>query len=347
VLKNNEIVKKSCKLDPKFVRTVIEKPSIFRTTTLIVFCLSLIGPRVYAQDPEFTQFYANPLYLNPAFAGSNNCPRVALGYRNQWPALSGTFVTTSVSYDQHVDGLYGGLGLMVVSDQAGKGTLNTNRISGMYSYHLKVNRQFSIRAGFEATYFQRSLDWNKLTFGDMIDARRGFIYQTGDQPRGGTVGGIDISAGILGYTDNFYMGFAAHHLNTPNESVIAGDSPMPMKLTGHIGAMIPISQGRFAKSDAAISPNILYRYQAGFQQLNMGLYIKKGALTGGVWYRNKDAFIVLLGVENENFRLGYSYDVTVSRLANVSAGSHELSMQLKFNCKPKKKTFRTISCPSF
>ncbi len=63
-----------------------------------------------AQDPQFTQFYANPLYLNPAFAGTARCPRVVMNYRNQWPALTGTFVTTSASYDQHVDGLNGWLG---------------------------------------------------------------------------------------------------------------------------------------------------------------------------------------------------------------------------------------------
>ncbi|MFT4523977.1 MAG: hypothetical protein ACI85F_000118, partial [Bacteroidia bacterium] len=50
-----------------------------------------------AQDPQFTQFYANPLYLNPAFAGSKRCPRVVMNYRNQWPAISGTFVTYSAS----------------------------------------------------------------------------------------------------------------------------------------------------------------------------------------------------------------------------------------------------------
>ena len=47
----------------------------------------------WAQDPQFTQFYANPLYLNPAFAGTVRCPRAVLNYRNQWPALTGTFVT--------------------------------------------------------------------------------------------------------------------------------------------------------------------------------------------------------------------------------------------------------------
>src|SRR5436189_5376057 len=97
-------------------------------------CCLLLLPAltVKAQDPEFTQFYANPLYLNPAFAGSAKCPRLNLNYRNQWPALTGTFVTYSASYDQHFDGIGGGLGLLFLSDKAGEGTLTTTNISMMY-----------------------------------------------------------------------------------------------------------------------------------------------------------------------------------------------------------------------
>ena len=52
-----------------------------------------------AQDPHFTQYYANPLYLNPAFAGVKQCPRVTTNYRNQYPSL-GVYQTFSASYDQ-------------------------------------------------------------------------------------------------------------------------------------------------------------------------------------------------------------------------------------------------------
>jgi len=299
-------------------------------------CALLACKQSKAQDPEFTQFYANPLYLNPAFAGTHNCPRISLGYRNQWPALSGTFTTQLASYDQHIDAINGGLGIMIVSDNAGKGILTNNRISGMYSYQLKLNRTFSVRVGVE------------LKFGDMIDERRGFIYQTGDIPRGGSNSGIDLSAGILGFSKNFFIGFSAHHLNEPDESVInSGNSPIPMKLTGHAGAIIPLGDTKYADNVASISPNIMYRQQAGFTQVNMGVYLKKGAITGGVWYRNKDAFIATVGFQTNQFQFGYSYDITISRLGTGSAGSHEISMQLKFDCKPKKRIFRAITCPSF
>ena len=344
-----KIIRNIGSLNPDLVRMNLFKHS----TKLLIATLFLSGiccltPQVAkAQDPEFTQFYANPLYLNPAFAGAARCPRIAMNYRNQWPSLSGTFVTSSASYDQHVDGIYGGLGLLVTNDKAGEATLNTTNISAIYSYQLKINRSFSLRFGFQATFFQKSLDWNKLTFGDMIDPRRGFVYQTNDVPRGGSISNVDFSAGVIGYSDKFFVGFAVHHLTQPNESLITGTSPLPMKFTGHMGAKISLSNNKYSTNDASIAPNIMYRAQGTFQQLNMGLYLTKGALTGGVWYRNKDAFIVLIGVTSTHFKFGYSYDLTVSKLGMQSGGSHELSMTLNFNCKKPVKKFRTISCPSF
>ena len=161
------------------------------------------------------------------------------------------------------------------------------------------------------------------------------------------MGNVDFSAGILGFSDAFFIGFAAHHLTQPNESLITGNSPLPMKLSGHAGAVIPLSNSKYSTNDAKISPNIMYRYQGTFQQLNMGLYLISKSLVGGVWYRNKDSFIALVGINTQNFKIGYSYDVTVSKLTNASGGSHEVSLGINFNCKPKKRTFRTISCPSF
>ncbi len=325
----------------------VERRSVWRAA-----CALLVGVflsmSTHGQDPQFTQFYANPLYLNPAFAGAARCPRVVLNYRNQWPALSGTFVTSSASYDQFVEGISGGLGLQVMNDQAGKGTLNTTTVSGMYAYQQAINRKLSISAGFQATYFQKSLDWSKLTFGDMIDPRRGFIYNTNDVPRGGSIGNVDFSAGLLAFTDVFYAGVAAHHLTEPNESLIVGTSKLPMKLTAHAGANFPLgTRGKYGDSGTKLSPNILYQQQADFRQLNLGLYVDRGPITAGVWYRTRDAFIVLIGFHTERLKFGYSYDVTTSRLTTATAGSHEVSVQLGFNCRPKKRRFRVVACPTF
>lgn len=326
---------------------------------IMVVLTSLTTLEVKAQDPEFTQFYANPLYLNPAFAGSMRCPRVALNYRNQWPAIQGTYVTYSASYDQHVEAIAGGLGFIVTSDQAGQGILKTTNFSVIYSYFLPVTNTFSLKAGFQAGFGQKSVDWNRLTFGDMIDPKQGFFQQTSEAQPNTTVSYPDFSAGLLGYSKLFFIGASAHHLLEPDQAFSSGPSPLPMKISVHTGAIIPMGssgpkrrpsrgrRGSNALPESSISPNILYRRQGDFQQLNLGMYVTKGPIVGGLWYRNADAFIVLFGFQTPNFRFGYSYDVTISKLSNASAGSHELSATVQFDCRPKKKRFVPVNCPSF
>ena len=319
------------------------KRFILKSGILALFVL-FASQALFAQDPEFTQFYANPLYLNPAFAGTAHCPRVSINYRNQWPGISGSFVTTSASYDQHIDALSGGVGLLVWNDQAGEGTMSMTNVSGMYSYQIPVTRRFSLKAGIQATWAQKSVDWSKLTFGDMIDERRGFIYTTQEVQRDKAANYVDFSAGILGFSEKYFVGFAVNHLTQPDESVIQGTSPLPRKYTFHAGGVIPVqSKGE----PASLSPNLLVQMQGKFTQINYGMYFSKGPIIGGLWYRNSDAFIALIGLHTGILKFGYSYDITITKLTQTTAGSHELSLGLNFDCKPKKRRFRTISCPSF
>lgn len=310
----------------------------------LMLLLSLMTLRsAIAQDAEFTQFYANPLYLNPALAGSNICPRVCINYRNQWPAISGTYVTTSASIDRFVYGIKSGIGILVMNDQAGGGTLRTTNFSAIYSKQIRITREFAINAGFQGTYGEKSIDWSKLTFGDQIHERRGFVYNTNELQERSKKSFADFSAGLVGFSKRFFIGAAVHHLTQPDEGLI-GNSKLPVKFTGHAGAVLPVG-GR--DSEATISPNVLYQQQQDFRQLNLGVYFTKGALVAGLWYRNQDSFIVLLGVQKGIFKAGYSYDVTVSKLTNATAGSHELSIGFNFFCKKPRPKYRPGVCPSF
>lgn len=323
----------------------MKKSELSLVGSLVLLVLS--SNTLFAQDPEFTQFYANPIYLNPAFAGTARCPRMVLNYRNQWPSLSQAFVTYNASYDQHVDPLHGGVGVMVTQDRNGRGTLNSLMGSLVYSYQLNVSKEWSVKAGVQGSYVQKNLDVSSLTFGDMIDARRGFVYTTQETNIQPKVEYVDFSAGVLAFSKKYFMGFAAHHLTQPDETFISGPSALPMKFTGHAGAVIPL-QGK--SGNATFSPNVLYRYQGRFQQLNLGFYFSKGPVVGGLWYRGNgnDAAIALIGVQVDTFKFGYSYDFTISSLSNVTtAGSHEVSLAYVFPCSSGKTQFKTVSCPSF
>ncbi|MBN4049697.1 type IX secretion system membrane protein PorP/SprF [Bacteroidales bacterium AH-315-N07] len=113
-----------------------------------------------------------------------------------------------------------------------------------------------------------------------------------------------------------------------------------------LGGVIPLDRKRVHES--TLSPNILYQQQGAFYQINLGLYLNRGPLVGGIWYRNKDAFIALIGIQEGMFKFGYSYDATISKLGNPkdgTQGAHEFSLALQFKCRERKN--KLIACPSF
>jgi type IX secretion system PorP/SprF family membrane protein len=321
-------------------------------------CLLLASAmHINAQDPGFSQFYGNPLYLNPALAGNKICPRLTFNYRNQWPSIPASFITYSAAYDQYVDFLSGGVGLLVVSDQAGDGLLITNSFSGLYSYRLEASRDIVLNAGMQATYQQMSIDDSKLIFADML------TNGTNTSPdldlirsSGLTQSFPDFSAGLLvGYRESIYLGFAAHHLTQPDNGFYSGSgSRLLMKYTIHAGAifnLIPATGFDDNRALPSISPNILYQQQGEFRQMNAGLYLNIYPFVAGLWFRynfeNPDAAIALLGFEYNQFKIGYSYDYTVSRLTNATGGAHEVSVAWQFACLERSTKIKAIKCPTF
>lgn len=322
----------------------------------LLFAATLLSPNIsWGQDAHFTQSYANPMYLNPAFAGVSKCPKINLNYRNQYPALS-VYQTYSASYDQYVSSLNGGIGFMAVRDEAGNGALSNTEVSAVYSYHLKASRKFSILSGFQATYRQRSLDWDGLTFPSMIDPFYGFVKPSDEIPPGQNVNRhVDVSVGFVGYTKNFYIGFAAHHLTQPDESFFV-TSKLPMKLTVHTGFTIPLGRKRLNNSiQNFLIPNIVFQNQGSFNQTTTSIAFKRSAISGGLGYRAidfvgaPDAIVILLGYapEGNAWKVGYSYDVTISSFTNDLGGAHEISLSYQLPCRVKRKRVKAIKCPQF
>lgn len=129
--------------------------------SLILLLLVLGMQGVKAQDVGFSQFYANPLYLNPAFAGSKVAPRISLAYRAQWPGLVSAFTTVSGSYDQYIPDLHGGIGAILMTDRQGDhGALSTTAFGGMYSFRFKLFqfKEIYINLALQASLVNINLD---------------------------------------------------------------------------------------------------------------------------------------------------------------------------------------------
>jgi len=305
---------------------------------------------LYSQDPIFSQFYAAPLQINPAFTGNTYTPNIALNARNQWSGWPGSaYATYAASVDQFIEPLNIGIGIMASSDNAGDGLYLINNLSGFFSYKIKMDNDWNIKLGVEAGAWQTRVNWGKIVFGDQLDERDGMngkIPTQEDIPmeNGRTV--LDISAGLLVYGPIFYGGVSLKHINTPDDVIFAGSrdfvTGLPVRYSAHAGAQIVLRDGNKRRMNTFISPNILFERQVNLNQVNVGAYGGIGAIFAGAWYRhtftNADAAIVLIGFRQKAFKIGYSYDFTVSSsLTNSnSTGSHELSIGINFDYKRRK-----------
>lgn len=321
--------------------------------------LLLTAATAGAQDIGFSQFYANPLYLNPAFAGSAVAPRIALAYRAQWPGLVSAFTTVSASYDQYIESLHGGVGAILLTDRQGDhGVLTSSMLGVMYAFHFQLTRDIRMSAALQATVVNNALNWSSyLRFPGQIDPDLGFTYGLDGihQPDNLSKMFIDFNAGMLVSGSKWYAGLAAAHLTQPDQAFY-GEDRVPMKITVHGGGLLNVSEEARRQSSLGlgtpiISPNLVYQYQGGLHYFNYGVYLDWEPFLVGVWFRhgmkNADAFIFQLGVQQDYFKVGYSYDVTVSKLANASHGSHEVSVGFLLPVPEQKKKVRAIRCPSF
>ncbi|MCQ2262327.1 MAG: PorP/SprF family type IX secretion system membrane protein [Bacteroidales bacterium] len=331
------------------------------TQTILMIGFLLIAGSVNAQqgDVGFSQFYANPLYYNPAFAGSKVAPRFSLTYRCQWPSLVSAYSTVSASYDQYIPKLHGGIGAIILTDRQGDhGMLSTSQLGVMYSFRFQVGKEVFINAALEASVANYSLNWdpNTMRFPDQIDPSNGFVNLTSAQMPDETSKWLaDFSAGVLAYGHAWYAGAAVSHFTQPNQAFY-GEDLLPMKVTFNAGGLINLSEERRRTSTLGLgtpvlSPNFIYQYQGSFHYFNYGLYLDWMPFLVGVWYRNglenSDALIFMLGVQQDYFKVGYSYDITVSELANNTAGAHEVTLGVLLPIPEAKKKIKAVRCPSF
>jgi type IX secretion system PorP/SprF family membrane protein len=251
---------------------------------------------------------------------------------------------------------------MFTGDNMGDGALASNTISGIYSYKFQASDNVNVSFGMQASYYQLKMDWNKYIFGDMIDPNTGSTTNpTNESPENWNenVSFVDFSAGVMaGYSDKFFAGLAVHHLTEPDNALNKNsESKLPMKITAHAGTQISLETGALGAGEfdeLTISPNILYQQQQGFHQLNLGMYANIYPFVAGLWFRhnfeNPDAAIVLLGFKQDKYKIGYSYDFTVSELGAKSGGAHEISFAWEFCIireAVKRRKIKAIKSPTF
>ncbi len=317
---------------------------------ILFLTLSLLAG---GQDPYFSQFFANRLYLNPAWAGVEDNRKLSLNYRNQWPSANNAYVTYGVAYDQYIEPMHGGMGLMLFGDNQGNGVLTEFGLSVIYSYHLYASRELTINGGFQASYVQRKLDTNNFIYGDMLGPD-GTVQPVGSESYGTyRTGYPDFAVGFTGFYRGLYTGAAMYHLLKPDHTMSSDpETRLSRKLTLFAGGMIPVYERRLGKEVLQLSPNVIHIRQKKFNQLNYGLETHlKNAVVAGIWLRQNlgikySSLIFSGGYITEKVRVRYSYDhqLTAPSVNITTLGAHEISFILTLDT-VKKNSHRAIKCP--
>ncbi|PZX58096.1 PorP/SprF family type IX secretion system membrane protein [Algoriphagus chordae] len=321
-----------------------------------------------AQDTQYSQFYAAPLYLNPALTGASELTRIGINYRNQWPGLDQNFNSYSAYIDHYIFDYNSGIGLIFNGSQESMANLSTNEIGLSYAYRLKLSEETFFRIGGMVSYMQRDALFTDLVFGSQIDITNGTIGGITDELNGIPIDSrysfVDYSVGGMFYSDKIWLGVSAHHLSEPNTSFVDDQiSKLPMKLSAQGGIKFDLAGGRrnyftHAYAERSISFAFNYKQQDPFNQLDVGAQLNLEPLVLGLWYRglptknelpNNDAVIGVVGVSLENgLNIGYSYDMTISKLGlKNSGGAHEVSLTYTFlwgDSKSRGQRSRIVPC---
>lgn len=314
-----------------------------------------------AQDAQLTQFYASPTYISPAFVGTGLQTRFGMAYRDQWPSIPGAFVTANFAMDHFVSEVNSGFGLLVNHDRAGSGALRYTSVSGQYAYEIELKRKVFIRPALQVGWVTHAVDYTRLVFGDQL--ARGGTVGTYENMQGTSINYADVATGLLFFTPKLWLGASLHHLNRPNQSLLLNEARVPRKFSMHGGYRFNLRTPVIREHPQSVVLAFNYRAQETYDQFDVGGYFERAPFYAGLWYRgipifkryapgyaNNDAVAVLVGFLVNDLRIGYSYDLTISRLATHSGGAHELTLGYEIAQKHKRRSAskrRIVPCAKF
>lgn len=319
----------------------------------------------FSQDANFSQFYYNPVYFNPALVGINNDLEVRSSFRQHWPGLNGGFSNSTLSADFYEPIVMGGLGAQMISSFDNGGMVKNHAANFSYAYRLPLirNKMF-LQMGLQAGVVYKKMNCDNLVFSGQLDPIYGDMYtssfcNTDFAP----VIYPDFATGaalVFNINKNYSgraaatntIGVAFHHLTRPNESFVGQDARLPVRTVVHMQSIIPIAKGR--KDVMMLAPALIYERQGTFENTTFGMNAILDPLIVGLWVRNENlklqkekftSLILMVGMTifdqtKYKMQVTYSYDINASRLQTATSGSHEIGIRYSsqnFKLSKKKK----------
>lgn len=290
-----------------------------------IFAIALINVSYAQQDPQFSQNMHNKLFVNPAYAGSNDAFCIGAIYRMQWTGFDGAPKTGVLSLDGPIRSINSGIGLTVMTDKLGFEKTFMAKLA--YAYRFNVGATGKLGVGIDLGFIQKELS------GDFVanDPNDPIIPYNGE--KGSTI--PDLGAGLYYNNDNLYVGISSSHILEPEVDLSTVNYIYARHYYGMIGYKFDLTPS------LALTPSIHAKYDGTtFQSdFNANLHINDKIWVGAS-YRLEDAIVLMAGFKVlQNLKIGYSYDYNMSELNDYNNGSHEIFLGYCFN-PPKKVNFK-------
>ncbi len=295
---------------------------------IVVFCAGFLAQA--QQRPLQSLYMFDPLLINPAYAGNQVQLSATAIYRNQWVNLDGAPQTFTATAHSGFRKYRVGLGFILSNDQIG--IHNDFGFYGVYSYKIPVTKKGTLSFGIQGGFNNLRSNFNLLNP----------KYQ-------GDIAGVistfnpNVGAGVYFRQSNFYVGFSVPYIL--DNKIIGSDYTSVAKQHRYYylmgGATFKVS------NILKVVPSTLIRFQDDApvsMDLNT-IFVLYDVVGIGASWRMNDSVIALFELQlNDNFHVGYAYDITTSALNAYSNGSHEIMLNYRLKIP---KLHKGLECPSY
>ncbi len=322
---------------------------------LLLCTLALVLTGFGQQTPQYSQYIQNQYMINPGATGAYEYVGIALGGRMQWTGFENAPRTSYLYFSAPADKLKGAsmkrtfgkvrrsnksvkhptmrsgklthaYGAHLLVDQYGP--FRTLKAMGTYAIHLPLTRDYTISLGTNVgVSSRRFLPEKAQVLSNMVNTGSlDNTYSTYTANQGAQYT-LDVEAGLYFYGKGIFAGISANQLTGDlvkfGNRTINFDPQMHFFFTG--GYKIDVN------NRLSVTPALLVKYvrpaPVSFEgsvqfEFNQRFWL-------GLSYRHKDAIIPMFGaIISDMFKIGYSYDFSISRLINYNFGGHELVLTL-------------------
>jgi len=302
-----------------------------KKSRFLLILLTIVSISAFSQV-QLTQYMLDGSVYNPAFVGSEKAICGNLFGRQQWMGFedsAGNNVSPRsfiFNLQSPIYSINSGVGINVISDRLGYEQNFGVKINYAYRFTLGDNHHFG--AGLALSFLNKSIDFSQLVVEDPEDPLLKF-----NDKESATF--FDLDLGIhYRFADKAYAGISATNLLQSSREIgnVRYHQKTNIYLTG--GYYFELTEMDYKK--LYLIPSLLLKTNFASTQLDVNLMVNYNKqYWAGVSYRLQDAVAVMAGANWKGFKLGASYDITTSKLANVSSGSLEVFVGYCYPIKPK------------